>query len=170
MDGIGKSIFSLMCGILGKERSEKISNTFAGFTDAFFSYLKSYMLLTLVTFSELSAGFLIIGVSSPFAAAFFVAIVDALPLLGCGAVIIPWALWSFIGGNVKRGVMLVVLQIVIYAVRQFIEPKIIGHMTGVHPFVALAVLFGGLKVGGVIGMILAPILLIAVVGMKKQRA
>ena len=167
MDGIGKSITSLMTGFLGEERSHAISRTFSGFTDAVFTYLRSYLLLTLITFSELSAGFLVIGLERPFSAAFAAAIIDALPLLGCGIVLIPWAVWCFIDGNISRGVILIVLQIIIYAVRQFAEPRIIGKMTGVHPFIVLAVLFAGLKIGGVAGMILAPILLIAAVSMKK---
>jgi len=167
MDGIGKSVSALIARFFGEERAEKTARTFSGFSDAVFAYLRSYLLLTLVTFSELSAGFLIIGIDRPFAAAFAAAVIDALPLLGCGVIIVPWAIWCFLGGNIRRGVTLVVLQIVIYTVRQFIEPKIIGKMTGVHPFIVLILLFAGLKIGGVAGMILAPILLIAAVGMNK---
>jgi len=167
MDGIGKSLSELMGRFVGKEKAARISRSFSGFTDAVFTYLKSYLLLTLLTFAELSAGFIVVGLERPFAAAFAAAVVDALPLLGCGVIIVPWAVWCFVEGNIRRGVTLVVIQIIIYTVRQFAEPKIIGKMTGVHPFVVLAFLFAGFKIGGVAGMILAPIMLIAAVGMKK---
>jgi predicted PurR-regulated permease PerM len=90
------------------------------------------------------------------------AFVDALPLLGCGTVLIPWAAWCFLSGEAIRGAGLLILLGVIYIVRQFLEPRVIGKMTGVHPFVALASVYVGLKLGGVSGMIVAPIILMCV--------
>lgn len=168
MDGIGASISALAGWIIGEKRAERLADTCRRFADALFQYLRSYLLLTFITFAELSAGFLVIGLESPFAAAFGTALVDALPFFGCGVIIVPWALWCFASGNVRRGVMLVILQAVITTVRQFAEPKIIGQMTGVHPFVVLALLFAGLKIGGIAGMVSAPIVLIAAVGMKDR--
>ena len=88
-----------------------------------------------------------------------IAFVDALPLFGCGTVLIPWALWCFFTGEMVRGAGLLILLGVIYIVRQFLEPRVIGKMTGVHPFVALAAVYIGLKLGGIGGMIVAPIVL-----------
>ena len=168
MDGIGESVLSLAGWMIGEERAHRLSDTCRRFADALFRYLKSYLLLTLITFAELSAGFLIIGLENPFAAAFGAALVDALPFFGCGVIVVPWALWCLVSGNARRGVILVIMQTVITVVRQFAEPKIIGQMTGVHPFVVLALLFAGLKIGGIAGMVTAPIALIAAVGMKKS--
>ena len=115
-----------------------------------------------VNFIILSVGLTIIGAGNPLASGVIIALVDALPLLGCGTVLIPWAVWCFLSGEAVRGVGLLILLGVIYVVRQFLEPRVIGRMTGVHPFVALAAVYIGLKLGGVGGMILAPIILMCV--------
>jgi sporulation integral membrane protein YtvI len=162
MDGIGKSITSLMTGFLGEERSHAISRTFSGFTDAVFTYLRSYLLLTLITFSELSAGFLVIGLERPFSAAFAAAIIDALPLLGCGIVLIPWSVWCFIDGNISRGVILIVLQIIIYAVRQFAEPRVFGKNLGIHPIISLILLYLGYYFFGLMGLLLIPLMTVII--------
>jgi predicted PurR-regulated permease PerM len=51
---------------------------------------------------------------------------------------------------------------VIYLIRQFLDSRLIGRMTGVHPFVALACLYLGWRIGGIGGMIAAPVILCAV--------
>lgn len=164
MDGAAKSISML----LPKKHSEKIRSVFADVSGAIFRYLKAYATLMAVTFLELSVGFSLIGVRGPMAVALIIAFIDALPVFGCGSVIIPWAVWSFIAGDYGRGAGLLILLCVVYVVRQFLEPRVIGRMTGVHPFVALACVFIGLKLGGVGGMITAPIALSCAVQIKKQ--
>lgn len=168
MDGVGRSIKSVMGCFASEEAVQKITRTFGGFADAVFAYLRAYMMLMLVTFVELSVGFTIIGVQNPLGIALITALIDALPLFGCGIVIVPWALWCFLEENFRRGIALLVIQAAVYLVRQFLEPKLIGRMTGVHPFVALIVLFAGLKIGGVTGMVAAPILLMSVMKMREE--
>ncbi|MBQ4353730.1 MAG: AI-2E family transporter [Clostridia bacterium] len=168
MDGVGKSVRAVIGCFASGDRVERIARSFGRFSDAVFAYLRAYAFLTTVTFAELAAGFSLIGADNPLALAFLTAAVDALPLFGCGIVLVPWALWCLLTGEMRRAVSLFILQGVVYAVRQFLEPRVIGRMTGVHPFVALAVLFAGLKLGGVGGMILAPVLLMSVMRMRED--
>ncbi len=168
MDGIGQSATRLLTCFLPQNTVCAVSHGFTRFTDAMLGYLRSTLILMLATFGQLAAVFLFLGLENPLLTALFVAFIDALPLLGCGIVLIPWALWCFLEGNALRGVVLLILQGLVYGVRQFLEPHLIGKMSGIHPFLALAVLFAGLKLGGVTGMILAPILLIAVVGSREK--
>ncbi|MBE6617738.1 MAG: AI-2E family transporter [Ruminococcaceae bacterium] len=165
MDGAARSINLL----LPEKYADKIRSAFADVSGAVFQYLRAYATLMTVTFLELSVGFSVIGVENPMAAALIIAFIDALPVFGCGSVIIPWAIWSFLSGSIVRGAGLLILLGVVYVVRQFLEPRVIGRMTGVHPFVALACVFIGLKVGGIGGMIVAPIALSCAVQVKKQK-
>lgn len=168
MDGAGKSVRNVLGCFAGEERVGVIVRTFAGFTDAVFLYLRAYLFLMAVTFLELSVGFTVIGAENPLALALIAAVIDALPFFGCGVVIVPWALWCLVEGNIRRGIALFVIEGVVYVVRQFLEPRVIGRMTGVHPFVALVVLYAGLKIGGVGGMILAPVTLMSVMRMRQE--
>lgn len=121
--------------------------------------MRAYLLLTLLTFSELLAGMLILNVGRPVLAAFVVALVDLLPVLGVGTVLIPWSILAFIGGDMFRGVGLLILFIAMYAVRQFAEPRIVGDTIGVHPFFMLIAVFAGFRLFGLGGVLLVPILL-----------
>ena len=165
MDGAARSLSSL----LPQAHAEKVRSVFLDISGAVFSYLRAYATIMSVNFVILSVGFALVGAENPMAAGLMIAFVDALPLFGCGTVLIPWALWCFFTGEMVRGAGLLILLGVIYIVRQFLEPRVIGKMTGVHPFVALAAVYIGLKLGGIGGMIVAPIVLMCggrVVGNK----
>ena len=122
------------------------------------SYVRSYLIIMLVTFAEVFAGLLILGVDGAFAIAIICALVDALPVLGVGTVLIPWSLVSFIVGNERLGIALLVMFTIIYIVRQVIEPRIVSSQMNVHPLVAIVAMYAGLKIAGIGGMIVAPFL------------
>ncbi|MCD2492454.1 sporulation integral membrane protein YtvI [Lacrimispora sp. NSJ-141] len=120
--------------------------------------LKVYLFLMCVTFVELYVGFLILRVDMPLLYAFLIAIVDILPVLGTGTVLIPWGLVSCVLGNVGFGVGILILYLFITMVRQILEPKIIGQQVGLHPIVTLICIFAGAKVMGIWGIFLFPIM------------
>ncbi|HEX3026964.1 MAG TPA: AI-2E family transporter, partial [Clostridia bacterium] len=90
----------------------------------------------------------------------FIALVDILPVLGTGTVMIPWAIIEMITGDVTMGLSIGVLYGVITLIRNIIEPKLVGYHIGLHPLVTLMAMFIGLSVMGVPGMFLFPITLI----------
>ena len=119
--------------------------------------LKVYLLLMCVTFLELFIGFTILRVDMAFLYALLTAIVDILPVLGTGTVLIPWGLIACILGNVGMGVGILILYVIITVVRQYLEPKIIGQQVGLHPIVTLMCIFVGGKVMGIWGIFLFPV-------------
>ena len=120
-------------------------------------YIKSYAFLMSITFVELTIGLIILGIPNPFAVSALVSIIDILPVLGTGTVLIPWSIIGFILGNYKIGFGMMVLYLIITAVRQTLEPKIIGKQIGLHPVVTVIGIFVGAKLFGLIGMFLLPI-------------
>ena len=132
-------------------------------------YVKSYALILSVTFIELTAGFLIIGVKNAISIAALVAFIDLLPVLGTGAVLIPWALIKLAQGNVPFALGLIILYVVIIIVRNIMEPKIVGQQIGIHPLAMLISMYVGLQVFGVIGIFVLPILLVVVKGFYDER-
>lgn len=120
-------------------------------------YLRAYGILFFITFGELLTSFMIIGVEYSFVLALVIALVDVLPVLGTGTVLIPWGIISLALGNYGRGVGILVTYAVITVVRQIIEPKIIGKFIGLSPLAALASMFFGLKSMGIIGIFVFPI-------------
>lgn len=94
--------------------------------------------------------------------AIFIAFVDALPILGSGTVMIPWAIICAINGNWQLGIAIVVLLIIMSVVRQVLEPKLVSKNIGVHPIFTLIAMYTGFKVIGIIGLLVGPIVLIII--------
>ncbi len=155
LPGAGACIRSL----LPEKWKTRVSVWFGDASSVVFSYIRAYLVLCLVTTVLLSLGLTFIGAENPLAAAVIIAVIDALPLFGCSAVMFPWAAWRFLRGDVTMGVGLLILLAVVYAVRQFLEPRLVGKVTGVHPAVALLAVYVGWKTAGIVGMIAAPVIL-----------
>ena len=120
-------------------------------------YLRACFLLGLLTFLQMFIGLALLRVPYAFILAFLIALVDFLPLLGTGIILIPWAAVSLLLGEIKLGIGLLVLYAVSSVIRQILEPKLIGEGLGLHPLLSLAAMYAGLRLFGVWGMILAPL-------------
>lgn len=123
-------------------------------------FLRAYSLICLITFVELVIGFHLIGVDYSVTLSAIIALVDVLPIVGCGTVLVPWGIIAIMFGNMRLGVCLLILCAVITAVRQFLEPKIVGSSIGLHPIATLISIYAGLNFFGIFGMFLLPIALI----------
>jgi len=134
-----------------------------GIIDTAVTFLRGYFIIMLITFVELSVGFLILKISYPFIIAAAIAFVDLLPILGTGSVLIPWAIILFIQGNYGAGIGMLVLYTVVTVVRQIIEPKILGTSLGLPPVVVLISAYVGSQLFGLSGVLLLPMAVAAVV-------
>jgi len=134
---------------------------------ALVGFLKAQVILMTITFLELLIGYLILGVKYAFFFALFTAIVDILPVLGTGTILIPTAIFYFISGNLVKGFGFLILYLTITAIRQSIEPKIVGKSLGLHPLVTLMSMYIGLKLFGVIGIFLGPFVMIIINTLQK---
>ncbi len=125
---------------------------------------KAYALIMTVTFTEMFIGLSILKLAGIYSSSYAVliaiatAIVDIIPVLGTGTILIPWALYSLITGNFGLAIGLAVIYAAITVIRQVIEPKLVAGQLGLSPVVTISALYLGLKVFGVLGMIIAPIL------------
>lgn len=132
-----------------------------------FNYFKALMILMIITFAELAIGLFIIRVPNAIGVAALIALADALPLIGCGTVLIPWLVTELIKGNYGVALGLSILYIVIYIARQILEPRIVGKQLGLHPLVTLVSMYLGVKLMGFGGMILLPIITIVLINFQN---
>lgn len=128
---------------------EKFKKTVTG-------YIKAYFLLMLLTFFEMLVGLTVLGVEYAFLMAIVISIVDVLPILGTGAVLVPWALFACLASNTPLGVGLLILYAVTLVIRQIAEPRIVGSTLGVHPLATLASVYIGLRLVGFVGIFIGP--------------
>lgn len=127
---------------------------------------KAYALIMVVTFTEVFAGLTILKMIGLFNSSYIAviavvtAIVDVIPVLGTGTIVLPWAAYSFIVGNYGMGIGLLVLYVVVTVIRQIVEPKLVAGQLGLPPFVTLIAMYLGLKIFGVLGVFVLPIIAI----------
>lgn len=113
---------------------------------------KVYLILMVITFALLFIFLTLWEVKNPVAIAAVISVVDILPILGIGIILIPWAIISLLTGNWLLAVKLLISYLVITVLRSFIEPKLLGTRIGLHPVISLLAIYTGLQVGGVSGM------------------
>ncbi len=83
-----------------------------------------------------------------------IAFLDFLPFFGTGTILTPWAIIEFFSGNTTRAIGLITIYLVSQIVRQLIQPKILGDSIGLSPFATLIFMYIGLKLKGILGMII----------------
>lgn len=120
-------------------------------------YFKAQCYLAGVTFAILLIGLFLLGRSKVFLTALLIALLDALPVFGAGAVLIPWAIFAFLQSNAGLAIGLLVLYAVCAIVRSFLEPRFLGKQMGLHPLLTLLSLYAGFRLFGILGMVLFPI-------------
>ena len=146
-----------LCSLLPERWQQKLPIIKNTVTSTLTGYLKAYLLIMLLTFTEVFIGLTILGVDYALIISVVVAIVDVLPILGTGTVLIPWAIFCFITHNTSLGVGLLILYAVVLVVRQLAEPKIVGNTLGLHPLATLASIYLGIKFLGFGGIFIGPI-------------
>ena len=130
--------------------------------------LRSYVLIMFITFLEQAIGLTILGVEYSVLIAMAIAVFDILPVVGSGTIMLPWAVISLVTGDIKRGVGLLILYVIITVIRQIIEPRIVGDHVGLHPLLTLMCMFVGLRVFGGLGLLGLPILCAVLVGLERD--
>ena len=68
---------------------------------------------------------------------------------------IPWAVVMIIQQDYKMAVGLLIVWAIGQAIRQFIQPKLVGDSIGLSPIPTLFLLYIGFRVGGPLGLIIA---------------
>lgn len=133
-----------------------------------FIYLKSYSLLFFLTFMELVIGLLIFQIPYAVLIALAISIFDILPVLGTGGILLPWVIILVVIGNIPLAIGILVLYLIITAIRNTLEPRIVGNQIGLHPLATLIAMFIGLKLLGIIGLVSFPVALSVLVNLKKN--
>ncbi len=132
-----------------------------------FGFLRAQLILSLFTYVITLLGLLILGINYPLAIALLVTIVDILPILGVGSVLVTWSVYLLATGDVFTGLGLIFLFILITVIRRVLEPKVIGDAVGIGALPALVSMYVGFKLVGVIGFFIGPLVVIIYSAMRK---
>lgn len=127
---------------------------------ATFIKAQAIIMLTVSALAMLTLGFS--GVEKGVVWGLIAGILDVLPFIGTGIVLMPLTIWQLIQGQYVRAVVCLILYVVCVLVREFMEPRLIGSRVGVYPVAILAAVYAGLKLFGVAGIFLGPIGLVMI--------
>ncbi len=146
--------------LLPRRLSQHLSEARRGVFRMGGAYLRAYLTLTGIIFLLMLVGLTLLGVRYPLLLAAILAALDILPVIGVGTVLVPWGIISLLIGNVGLGIGLLILFGITEVVRQVVEPRLVGHMLGVHPLLSLFSLYLGARIFGILGLLLGPLLAI----------
>lgn len=126
--------------------------------DGFTGWFKAQGKLLLVMWGVVSAGFLAIRIPYGIMWALVVALVDAVPILGTGLVLVPWGIVCLLQGNRLQAVGIFCTYAAATVTRTVLEPRVVGRQLGLDPLVTLLAVYIGFRLWGIPGLLLAPIL------------
>lgn len=152
-DGINSYIASLLPRVVVRKLGKIKSVTVKGAA----KFIRAYMTLFLMTFAELYFAFSVLRIRYSLALAVIISLVDILPAVGTGIVLLPWAGIEFVIGNKTLALSLIVVYIAVTVIRQIAEPHVIGSSLGIHPLAALISVYVGFRAAGALGLIIAPL-------------
>lgn len=149
---------------------KKIVPAFGRARAALGGWLKAQGKLCGITFCILLAGFFLLQIPYAPLWAAAVAVVDAIPILGTGTVLLPWALVCLLQHNHLRSIGLLCLYGAATLTRTVLEPRLVGRQLGLDPLVTLLTLYIGFRFWGILGMLLAPMLAAGIAAALSAKA
>ncbi|MDF0725317.1 sporulation integral membrane protein YtvI [Cytobacillus sp. S13-E01] len=150
-----------MYALLTDRTADKVNFMASRLSYVVFGFFKAQFLVSIIIFITSFIGLLFIAPDVALLMAFVIWIIDVIPIIGSIVVMGPWSLFHFITGDVVLGTKLAILGTVLLIIRRTIEPKVMGRHIGLSPLSTLIAMYLGLKLIGILGFIIGPLLLIA---------
>lgn len=135
---------------------------------AFGGYFRAQFILTVGVFFILLLGFIVIGQPYFLIIAFLLAVLDFIPIVGAGTAMVPWSIISLMTGDLRKALSLIIIWGIVALFRRVAEPKVLGTQTGLSPVLSLACIYIGMRLAGILGMILGPILCLIFLNICKS--
>lgn len=126
-------------------------------------FFRSQLIFAIIDMGIILAFFFFMKVPYPLPIALVLAFLDFIPFFGAGTIIVPWGCICLLIGMTNTGVQLLVLYAILYIFRRVFEPRILGGQTGFSSLQMLFAMYAGMRLAGVTGLVVAPILWIAAV-------
>lgn len=161
------SICSRFTGRIGENLTKLLNQIKAITVAAFGGYIKARAIVATGVAIIIFIGFLITKQEYALIISIIMGILDFIPIIGSGTVLVPWSIIAFITGSYGKGAELLIIYGVVTVFRNIAEPKLVGDKTGLSPTLSLITIYIGMRLGGVVGMILGPVLTMVVINSLK---
>ncbi|MDN4592940.1 sporulation integral membrane protein YtvI [Polycladomyces subterraneus] len=134
---------------------------------ALFGFVRAQFTLITITATIILIGLMILGVDYALTIALIVLLLDLLPYIGVGSILVPWSIYLLLIGDYHLGLGIAILYGIIVIVRQLMEPKLVASNVGLDPLPTLIALFVGLKLFGFIGVIIGPVTVVILMALYR---
>lgn len=161
------AIRTQLYNLLTEQTAEKVTFMNNRLSSVLLGFLKAQLLLSFIIFLTSLIGLLFIAPDVAIIISLIIWIIDLIPIIGSIIIMGPWTLYMFLAGDVSMGIKLTILAIILLAIRRIVEPKVMGQHMGLSPLATLIAMFLGLKLIGVLGFILGPLLIIIIKSAKE---
>ncbi|HLS20165.1 MAG TPA: sporulation integral membrane protein YtvI [Bacillota bacterium] len=161
------AIRTQLYNLLTDQTAEKVTFMNDRLSSVLLGFLKAQLLLSVIIFLASLIGLLIIAPDVAIIVSLIIWIIDLIPIIGSIIIMGPWALYMFLAGDTSMGIKLTILAIILLAIRRIVEPKVMGQHMGLSPLATLIAMFLGLKLLGVLGFVLGPLLIIIIKSAKE---
>lgn len=131
-------------------------------SDVGYAYLRAQLIIVSLVSVACTIGLFLIHNEYALVLGIGIGLFDAVPLLGSGSILVPWAIWKLINGDIADAAILITLYLCCQLIRQILEPKLIGDRIGVKPIFTIMAMYAGVKLFGIAGFFLGPIALIII--------
>lgn len=126
------------------------------------SFIKAQLILIFCAFGIVWISLSVVGIKNALLIAVISGILDVMPLLGISTLFVPWLSYLYLTGQTGIAIKLTILYVILLAFRHIMEPRITGDSLGISPFIMLAGMLISVSVLGVVGIILAPVILVII--------
>ncbi|MFO1445774.1 sporulation integral membrane protein YtvI [Bacillus sp. Bva_UNVM-123] len=146
---------------LTEKTAEKVSFMSSRLSYVVFGFFKAQFLVSIIVFIVSLIGLLLIKPDIALIMALVIWIIDVIPIIGSIVILGPWSLFHLLTGDIVLGTKLAILAAILLIIRRTVEPKVMGSHIGLSPLATLIAMFLGLKLFGILGFIIGPMILIA---------
>jgi len=147
--------------LLTEKTAQKVSYMNERLTSVIWGFFKAQFFLSIIIFIVSLLGLFIIAPDVALIMSLVIWIIDLIPIIGSIIILGPWSIFMFLAGDTLMGIQLAILAIILLAIRRIVEPKVMGEQIGLSPLATLIAMFLGLKLLGIFGFILGPLVVIA---------
>lgn len=145
---------------LTTETAEKVRYMTAKLNSVIFGFMKAQLLVSFIILAVAFIGLLIIAPKYALIMSIVIWVIDVIPILGSIIILAPWSLYQFVSGDFGMGTKLAILAAILLIIRRTVEPKVMGNQIGLSPLPTLIGMFIGLKLFGVLGFFIGPMIVI----------
>lgn len=143
--------------MIASEIGKRLCHTFCKCKDTMRVYVKAQAVIMLLDGTICTLAFFVIRQPYFLVLGPLVGIVDALPILGAGLILLPYGVFLLLGGKFWQAFVIFGVYVGCVIIRQFTEPRMIGKKIEVRPLFTLISMYVGFKLFGIFGFLLGPI-------------